>query len=114
MLFSDKRWVASRAARSAPDKVFTHLLANLTEEMRSLGNGYASALAADADNRTITVTGHWWYQGAYTVQAHHGGSLVTYRVRNIATRARFLAFLDKPGYPRRMQRDLNTRLHGLP
>jgi hypothetical membrane protein len=31
-------------------------------------------------------------------------------VRNIATRARFLAFLDKPAYPRKMRQDLAARL----
>jgi len=114
MLFSDKGWVASRVVPSSPDKVFHQLLAKLREEMDSLGTGYADALSADSTKRTVTITGHWWYQGAYVVSGGPEGSRVTYRVRNIATRARLLAFLDKPAYSRRMQRELDARLRGLP
>ena len=113
MLFSDKGWVASRVVHSSPDEVFNQLLAKLREEMDSLGTGYADALSVDAEKRTVTVTGHWWYQGTYVVKSESEGSCVTYRVRNIAARARFLAFLDKPAYSRRMQRELDTRLQSL-
>ena len=111
--FSDKGWVASRVAHSPPGNVFGHLLAGLREDMASLGSGYADALTADARNQTVTVTGHWWYQGTYVVDSDPEGSRVTYRVRNIAARARLLAFLDKPAYPRRMRQELRERLQAL-
>jgi hypothetical protein len=107
---SDKGWVASRIVRSPAEEVFDHLVTTLRAETASLGAGYADALSVDPQRRTLTITGHWWYQGTYMVEAQPGGSCVTYTVKNIARRARILAFLDKPAYARRMRRELDARL----
>jgi hypothetical protein len=114
MLFSNKKWVVTQAVPGAPEKVLDHLAAKLREEMTSLGAGYADAVSVDTERRTVTVTGHWWYQGTYAIESDPHGTLVTYRVRNVATRARLLAFLDKPSYAQRMRRELASRLRALP
>ncbi|MEU4829888.1 hypothetical protein [Streptosporangium sp. NPDC023615] len=38
---------------------------------------------------TIAFQGGWWYRGEYTVAPHPRGTLLTHRVRNVATRWRW-------------------------
>jgi hypothetical protein len=42
------------------------------------------------DDATLTVEGGWWYRGEYTLLPCAAGTQVTYRVYNVATRARWL------------------------
>jgi hypothetical protein len=43
----------------------------------------------DRAARTIALQGQWWYRGETTVTAHERGSLVTYRVINVARSGRW-------------------------
>jgi hypothetical protein len=80
------------------------------EEVRALGRAYHDALTIDETHRTMTLTGHWWYQGTHTVRAHPRGCEVIYQVRNVARGTRTLAFLHKPHYRTEMRRDLEQVL----
>ena len=109
-MFSDNNWVAKAAVGAPPERVFKQIAAIRREEITALGSDYSDALRLDEEQRTITVTGHWWYQGAHTGNAHPKGSEVTYRVSNVARRTRTLAFLHKPFYSRRMRQDFAQML----
>jgi hypothetical protein len=41
-------------------------------------------IAVNTPQRSIVVEGEWWYRGMYTVEPHVLGSLLRYRVYNIA------------------------------
>jgi hypothetical protein len=73
--------------------------------VRALGSEYQEALTSDEARLTITLTGHWWYQGVHAVHPHARGAQVTYVVRNIAHVARALAFLQRPFYVKQMRRE---------
>jgi hypothetical protein len=42
---------------------------------------------ADPVGRSLVVSGQWRYRGQYTVRAAEGGSLLQYRMDNVAPRA---------------------------
>jgi len=44
----------------------------------------------DRRGRRVTVQGDWWFRGVYTLEPHPGGTLVAYRVFNIARRWRWM------------------------
>jgi hypothetical protein len=50
---------------------------------------YFPAVEIDRPGRTVAIQGGWWYRGEYTVDDHPGGSRVTHRVHNVATRMRW-------------------------
>jgi hypothetical protein len=64
-------------------------------------HGTSVRVEVDPDRRSLTIEGHWWYRGVYTVEPHERGSLITYRVYNIA-----------PGFTRWMATLLNLRQAG--
>lgn len=37
----------------------------------------------------LATQGGWWYRGEYTVEPHPGGTLLTHRVLNVASRLRW-------------------------
>ena len=41
-------------------------------------------VAVDKQRHTLALQGEWWYRGVYTVEPHAQGSLLVYRVYNIA------------------------------
>jgi hypothetical protein len=43
----------------------------------------------DRDRRVVWFQGGWWYRGEYTVEDVPGGTRLTHRVVNVATRARW-------------------------
>ncbi|WP_202638773.1 hypothetical protein [Bailinhaonella thermotolerans] len=43
----------------------------------------------DRAARTVAVQGGWWYRGEYALTAVPGGTRVSHRVRNVASRARW-------------------------
>jgi hypothetical protein len=63
-----------------PADVWDSLLATIGSEMSSGG----AAIQADAEHRVLTVSGHWWFQGEYTVSGHEPGSLIVYSMFNVA------------------------------
>jgi hypothetical protein len=113
MLLSDKQWVLKAVVEAAPETVFQHMVAMKQNEVRTLGSEYHDALTIDEAHRTITLTGHWWYQGVHTVRSHPKGSQVAYTVRNMAQVARTLAFLQRPFYVKQMQHDFEQLLQQL-
>jgi hypothetical protein len=38
----------------------------------------------DSARRSIAIQGEWWYRGVHSVESHERGSLLTYRVYNVA------------------------------
>lgn len=109
-LVSDKHWVLKAVVEAAPEIVFQHIVALKQQEVRTLGNDYSNALTIEEAHLTITLTGHWWYQGVHTVHPHPQGSQVTYKVSNIAQVARTLAFLQRPLYVKQMRQDFERML----
>ena len=44
----------------------------------------------DPTRRTLAVQGHWWSRGVHTVHPRTRGSLVAYRVHNVASWGRWM------------------------
>ena len=110
MIVSDKNWVLKAAVEAPPDSVFQHIVAMKQKEVSALGSDYNDALTIDEVHHTITLTGHWWYQGVHTVHPHPKGSQVTYKVNNVASAARTLAFIQRPFYKKQMRQDFEQTL----
>jgi hypothetical protein len=66
-----------------PDAVWDALL----ETTGSLTSMAGVRAEADPAGRTLVVSGQWWYRGEYTVRDAEGGSLLEYRMDNVAPRA---------------------------
>lgn len=113
MLVSDKNWILKAIVEAGPDIVFQHIVAIKQKEVRTLGSDYHDALTIEQAHLTLTLTGHWWYQGIHTVQSHPKGSQVTYKVNNIAQITRTLAFLQRPFYVKQMRQDFEQMLDQL-
>src|SRR5206468_7401173 len=113
MMMSDKHWMLKAVVEAGPETVFQHIVALKQQEVRTLGSAYNNALTIEEAHFTITLTGHWWYQGVHTVRAHPKGSQVTYKVSNIARVARTLAFLQRPFYVKQMRQDFEQMLHQI-
>jgi hypothetical protein len=64
----------------------------------------------DPTRRTLAVQGHWWYRGVHMVTPHPRGSLLAYRVHNVASRGRWMVPLMQWRLPRQMRRDLDQLL----
>ena len=47
-------------------------------------------IEVDRPRRTVTVEGRWWFRGVYSLEPHPSGTLVVYRVYDIASTARWL------------------------
>ena len=112
-MFSDKKWVLKAVVEASPDTVFQHIVAMKQQEVRALGSAYQDALTIEEAHLTVTLTGHWWYQGVHTVHPHPQGSQVTYKVSNSAQVARTLAFLQRPLYVKQMRYDFEQMLHQI-
>jgi hypothetical protein len=67
----------------------------------------------DPNRHTLAVQGRWWYRGVYTVRECPRGSLIEYRVHNIATRARWAVPLMQHRLPHHMRRDLAALLQTI-
>jgi hypothetical protein len=113
MILSDKQWRLTAVVEAPPESVFQHIATMKQQEARALGSEYGDALAIDEAHRTITLTGHWWYQGAHIVHPHPTGAQVTYKVNNIARVARTLAFLQRPFYAKQMRREFEQLLERI-
>ncbi len=69
----------------------------------------------DPRRHRLAVQGEWWYRGEYTVEPHPRGSLVVYRVYNIAPGAGWWAaqLVQGPGHARTMRGHLHDLLQGI-
>jgi len=74
---------------------------------------YTATVEVDQKRHTLAIQGHWWYRGVYTVREDPRGSMVEYRVHNIATRGRWAVPLMQRRLPRDMRRDLATLLQAI-
>ncbi len=110
MMFSDKNWVLTAIVEAPPDSVFQRIVALKQQEVKMFGSDYKDALTIDEAHLTITLTGHWWYQGVHSVRPHPKGSLVTYKVNNVAQVARTLAFLHRPSFVKQMRQEFERML----
>jgi hypothetical protein len=72
-----------------------------------------ATVEVDQNRHTLAIQGHWWYRGVYTVREDPRGSLVEYRVYNIATRGRWAVPLMQRRLPHYMRRDLATLLQTI-
>jgi hypothetical protein len=93
-----------------PHALFQRIVAMKQRGVGALGSQYADALSIDKAHRSVTLTGHWWHRGTHTVDSHPHGSLVTYRVSNIARVARTLAVVQRPLYAKEMRCDFELML----
>jgi hypothetical protein len=109
-MLSDKDWILKAVVEAPPDTIFQHIVAMKQKEVSALGSDYNDALTIDEVHHTITLTGHWWYQGVHTVHPHPKGSQVTYKVNNVASAARTLAFIQRPFYKKQMRQDFEQTL----
>jgi hypothetical protein len=50
-------------------------------------------VAVDPAAGTLSVQGGWWYRGETTVRTHPRGTLVTYRILDIARQGRWATWL---------------------
>jgi len=113
LMLSDKHWVLKAVVEASPETVFQRIVAMKRKEVQALGSEYYDALSIEEARLTITLTGHWWYQGMHTVHAHPTGAQVTYKVSNIARVARTLAFLQRPLYVKQMRHEFEQLLHQI-
>src|SRR5439155_18345350 len=54
------------------------------------GAGPGATLGTTPDPRTFCVTGGWWYRGEYELREYPRGTLLTYRVLDVARRLRWM------------------------
>lgn len=75
--------------------------------------GHTVTVEVDHGRHTLAVQGTWWYRGVYTVREHPRGSLVEYRVHNVATHGRWAVPLMQRRLPRQLRRDLAALLESI-
>jgi hypothetical protein len=75
--------------------------------------GHTVFVEVDPNQHTLAVQGHWWYRGVHTVRECPQGSLIEYRVHNVATRARWAVPLMQRRLPERIRRDLAAVLQAV-
>ena len=108
------RWLATGVVEAPVGAVFTALLA-----VGPAGGAdrseprYAPTVEVDETRHTLAVQGHWWYRGVYTVREDPRGSLVEYRVHNVARRGRWVVPLMQRRLPHDMRRDLAALLESI-
>lgn len=49
-----------------------------------LADGHSLQLVLFREARIVRIQGQWWYRGEYTFDAHPEGTLMTYRIYNLA------------------------------
>jgi hypothetical protein len=125
-----RRWSATGVVEAPVDAVFAALLAvgpvagpdpavtadpdGVQRYHAPIGDpAYTAAVEVDPDRHTLAVQGHWWYRGVYTVRECPRGSLIEYRVHNIATRGRWVVPLMQRRLPHQLRRDLAALLHTI-
>jgi len=77
------------------------------------GSGYLATIEVDPKKHSLAVQGNWWYRGVYTVRACPSGSLIEYRVHNVAVRGRWVVPLMQRRLPQQMDRDLAALLQTI-
>ena len=99
---TEPKWAVSGVIEARPEKVWEALIAAnpaLTEaDKKAIRNGSDSPITftsgkpgegkiqveVDKKRRSIAIQGEWWYRGVHSVEQHKQGSLLVYRIYNIA------------------------------
>jgi hypothetical protein len=76
-------------------------------------HAHTVTVEVDQNRHTLAIQGHWWYRGVYTVRECPRGSLLEYRVHNVATRGRWAVPLMQRRLPHHMRRDLAALLQTI-
>jgi hypothetical protein len=131
-----RQWLATGVVEAPVNAVFAALLAvgpvagahhnpahntNASEDSDAvlryqtpIGNPpHTATIEVDQKRHTLAIQGHWWYRGVYTVREDPRGSLIEYRVYNIATLGRWAVPLMQRRLPHDMRRDLATLLQTI-
>ena len=127
-------WEVSGVVDAPPGRVWRSLLNNTTGlsdvDRRAIARHegsqpYVTHSSSEAgelsievaeQKRTVTTEGGWWYQGTFSVEPYEeGGSLVLYRVENVATGAGWwiARLVQGLNYTREMEQDLQEILDAI-
>jgi hypothetical protein len=71
---------------AGPAPVLDALVGLLEPRLRAQG----TRVEVDRAAGILAVRGEWWFSGQYVVRPHGQGALLTYAIRDVATRARLL------------------------
>ena len=110
-----RRWLATGVVEAPVHAVFTALLAvgPVPGAERVPTDSHGVTVEVDQPRHTLTVQGNWWYRGVYAVRESPRGSLVEYRVHNVAVRGRWAVPLMQLRLPHHMRRDLTVLLQAI-
>jgi hypothetical protein len=100
-------------AGAPPDSAATDPDGVLRYEAPVGGAGHSVFVEVDPNRHTLAVQGHWWYRGVHTICECPQGSMIEYRVYNVATRARWAVPLMQHRLPEQMRRDLAALLQAI-
>jgi polyketide cyclase/dehydrase/lipid transport protein len=128
-------WLASGLVEAPVDMVFAALLAvgpvadahpdpasgntgvdpgGMRRYRATIGDAATTiTVEVDPDRHILAVQGNWWYRGVYTVSERPPGSLIEYRVHNIAARGRWAVPLMQHRLPDQMRRNLDALLRAI-
>lgn len=130
----NSEWEVSGVVDAPPERVWRSLLNNTAglsdTDRRAIARhegpqpyvGHSSSEAGelsievDKKRRTVTTEGGWWYRGTFSVEPYEeGGSLVLYRVENVATGAGWwiARLVQGLNYTREMERDFQETLNAI-
>ncbi len=72
-------------------------------------------VTVDHKQHNIAVQGEWWYRGVHSVEPHAHGSLLVYRVYNVAPGIGWWAaqYAQGPAHARTMRAQLQDLLHTI-
>jgi len=123
----------SGVVEARPDKVWEALVATSTvlteadkKRISEAGDGPLTftsgkpgegklTVEVDKKRRKIAVQGEWWYRGVHTVEQHNKGSLLVYRIYNVAPGAGWwmARFVQGPQAARSMRSQFEALLANL-
>lgn len=124
-----RQWLATGVVEAPVHAVFTALLAvgpaahntnahadpdGVLRYQAPIGDpAHTITVEVDQHRHTLAIQGRWWYRGVYAVRECPRGSLIEYRVHNIATQGRWAVPLMQRRLPHQMRRDLAALLQAI-
>ena len=129
-LFNTDHWCVKGVVDAPADEVFRKMLENLTPSANALlrlkrQNDTIEALntkyfEVNANTRSITIRGEFWYEGIFFATAIGNSTLITYRINNIAGKSAILPKFSKwlvPLWqfqrPKKMRLELQQFIHQI-
>jgi hypothetical protein len=92
--------------RGGPD----YFIATFGEHIDASSLKDSQDVAIDRVNNRFVIQGHWWYRGVYTIEPHKRGSLLVYRVYNVASYLRWAVPVMQSGLPSQMNEGMQQLL----